>query len=189
MLLITVDGSDADQIEREYEAIGEMCLECGAQEVYVADNATTSERCWKVRRNIAEAFKVISPHQSLEDIVVPIATIPRMVAGLEKLSEKHGCAIPCYGHAGDGNLHATPVMNPEWTLEKWGEVLPAVLEDMYELTHSLGGMISGEHGIGHKRKKYMPLVVSEAYLEMMKGVKRALDPNNVLNPGKIFDLA
>ncbi len=188
MLLITVDGMDSLQVEREYEEIGEVCLAAGAIEVYVADNYTTSERIWKVRRNIAEAFKVFSPHQSLEDIVVPTAQIAKMVSGLIDLSKKWGCPIPCYGHAGDGNLHATPVMNPEWTLEEWHGKVPQILTDMYNLTKDLGGTISGEHGIGHKRKKYMPLVVGEAYLGMARSIKRALDPNNVLNPGKIFDV-
>jgi glycolate oxidase len=188
MLLITVDGMDSMQVEREYEEVGEVCLAAGAIEVYVADNYTTSERIWKVRRNIAEAFKVFSPHQSLEDIVVPTAQIAKMVSGLIDLSKKWGCPIPCYGHAGDGNLHATPVMNPEWTLEEWHGKVPQILTDMYRLTKDLGGTISGEHGIGHKRKKYMPLVVGEAYLGMARSIKRALDPNNVLNPGKIFDV-
>ncbi|MCK4625119.1 MAG: FAD-binding oxidoreductase, partial [Phycisphaerae bacterium] len=172
----------------EYEAIGEMCLEAGAIEVYVADNFTTSERIWKVRRNIAEAFKVVSPHQSLEDIVVPIATIAKMVSGLVELSQKYDCPIPCYGHAGDGNLHATPVMNPKWSVEKWDGTLPDILTDMYRLTADLGGTISGEHGIGHKRKEYLPLVMSEPAIELMRSIRRELDPNNILNPGKIFDV-
>jgi len=188
MLLITVDGPDAGQVEREYEAIGELCLEAGAIEVYVADNFTTSERIWKVRRNIAEAFKVTSPHQSLEDIVVPIANIAKVVDGLQEIKARYDVEIPCYGHAGDGNLHATPVMNPAWSLEKWHETLPRILTDLYKLTRDLGGTISGEHGIGHKRKEYMPLVADEACIDMMKAIKKALDPNNVLNPGKIFDL-
>ena len=188
MLLITVDGADAEQVTAEYEAIGELCLAEGAIEVYVADNHTTSERIWRVRRNIAEAFKVVSPHQSLEDVVVPIAEIPRMVAGLEVISSRYDVPIPCYGHAGDGNLHATAVMNPSWSLDKWHKLLPEILTDIYKLTSSLGGMISGEHGIGHKRKEYMGLVVSDGYLEMAKAVKRSLDPNNILNPGKIFDV-
>jgi glycolate oxidase len=187
MLLITVDGMDFLQVERAYEEVGEVCLAAGAVEVYVADNHTTSERIWKVRRNIAEAFKVFSPHQSLEDIVVPTAQIAKMVTGLMELSQKWNCPIPCYGHAGDGNLHATPVMNPNWTLEEWHDKVPQILTDLYKLTKDLGGTISGEHGIGHKRKKYMPLVVTEAYLKMVKAVKRALDPNTILNPGKIFD--
>ena len=187
MLLITVDGPDAAQVESDYETIGEMCLSAGAIEVYVADNFTTSERIWKVRRNIAEAFKIVSPHQSLEDVVVPIAAIPRMVAGLAELSRKYDVQIPCYGHAGDGNLHATPVMNPAWTLEQWHETLGDILTDLYKLTADLGGLISGEHGIGSKRKRYMPLCVSPEALDMMRSVKAALDPNNVLNPGKVFE--
>ena len=187
MLLITVDGSSREQVQSEYESIGELCLECGAMEVYVADNHTTSERIWRVRRNIAEAFKVESPHQSLEDIVVPIAAIPNMVAFVQELSKKYDCAIPCYGHAGDGNLHATPVMNAKWTQQQWLDTLPKILTDLYKFTAELGGTISGEHGIGHKRKAYMPLVCSSEFIELMRAIKHAFDPNNVLNPGKIFD--
>ena len=188
MLLITVDGAAAGQVEREYEAIGEMCQAAGAIEVYVADNATTSARVWKVRANIAEAYATISPQQANEDLVVPIAAIPQLVAGMEKLSAEYGMDIPAYGHAGDGNIHTRIVKNPDWPLEKWQETLPKVLQDLYDLTAGLGGRISGEHGIGHKRKKYMRTFVSEQYLDMCRAIKLAMDPNNILNPGKIFDL-
>jgi glycolate oxidase len=188
MLLISVDGGDAEQVQRESESIGEMCLSAGAIEVYVADNHTTSERIWSVRRNIAEAFKVFSPKQSLEDIVVPIAQIADMVDRLGELSGKWDCPIPCYGHAGDGNLHATPVMNPAWTQEEWEHKLQAILAEMYQIAKSLGGTISGEHGIGSKRKKFMPAVMGQEQMNMMRAIKRALDPACVLNPGKIFDL-
>jgi len=188
LLLISLDGSSAEQVQREYEAIGEFCLNAGAIDVLVADAPSKSERFWKVRRNVAEAFKAISPHQSLEDIVVPISQIPEMVAGLEELSKQYDIQIPCYGHAGDGNLHATPVMNPQWTLEQWHDTLERLLVDIYKLASSLGGTISGEHGIGHKRKRHLPLVCSAAHLEMMRSIKLALDPNNVLNPGKIVDV-
>ena len=186
MLLITVDGGDPAQVEREYEVIGEQCLASGAIEVYVADNPTTSERVWNVRRNIAEAFKVISPHQSLEDIVVPVAAIPAMVAEIEAISERYGLPIPCYGHAGDGNLHATPVKHPDWSFERWHETLPRLLTDLYRACARLGGRISGEHGIGHKRSKYLGLTLEAEAIEMMRAVKQALDPNGIMNPGKIF---
>jgi glycolate oxidase len=187
MLLITVDGSDEPQVIREYETIGEQCLEAGAMEVYVADNATTSERVWKVRRNIAEAFAVISVHQGNEDLVVPMAAIPKLVAGMERLAEKYDVRIPAYGHAGDGNLHTRIVKHPDWSLEQWNETFPEILRELYLLTAKLGGRISGEHGIGHKRKKYMGMFVSEEYLDVLRSLKRAMDPNGVLNPGKIFD--
>ncbi|MBW8034842.1 MAG: FAD-binding oxidoreductase, partial [Planctomycetes bacterium] len=188
MLIITVDGADKEQVEREYEAIGELCLKYNAIEVYVADNATTSERIWKIRRNIPEAYNLISKRQSNEDLVVPPASIPAMVGKFAELSQKYNVLIPCFGHAGDGNLHARIIPDEAWSDEKWEGMLPEILSELYKLTAQLGGKISGEHGIGHKRKKYMSHVVSEAYLDMLRTIKKGLDPNNILNPGKIFDI-
>ncbi|MTI58772.1 MAG: FAD-binding oxidoreductase [Firmicutes bacterium] len=188
MLLIEVDGNNLEQVDTDAETIGELCLENGAIEVYVADNYTTQERVWSVRRNIAEAFKVFSPHQSLEDIVVPIASIPDLIPRLEKISDKHDIKIPCYGHAGDGNLHATLVKNPTHSMTEWYEIEKKALREMYIATKELGGTISGEHGIGSKRKPYMELVMNPIELELMRKIKRAFDPKNILNPGKIFNL-
>lgn len=187
MLLIEVDGTDEQVVEKEYDTIGNLCMENGAQEVYVADNYTTQERLWSVRRNIAEAFKVYSPHQSLEDIVVPTAQIPDLMPEIARISEKFDIQIPCYGHAGDGNLHATLIKNPEHSMEEWHRIVPLALEGLYIATKNLGGTISGEHGIGHKRKKYMHIVATSAELDVIKKIKLALDPNNILNPGKIVD--
>jgi glycolate oxidase len=186
--LIELDGNSKEEIEKHYESIGKVCMDKGAIEVYIADNATTSERIWKIRRNVAEAWKLVSPHQSLEDVVVPVSEIPEFVRGLEKLSQKYDVPIPCYGHAGDGNLHCTPVMNPKFTLQQWHKVLPELLKEMYILTAELGGTISGEHGIGSKRKDYMKLVMEEEQIEVMRKIKKALDPNLILNPGKLFNM-
>lgn len=188
MLLIEVDGTNAEQVEKDTEAIGDLCMEQGAIEVYVADNYTTQERIWSVRRNIAEAFKVVSPVQSLEDIVVPIAAIPDIIPELDRISEKYDIKIPCYGHAGDGNLHATLVKNPNHTMEHWHEIEPKALRELYEVTKNLGGKISGEHGIGLKRKGYLKEVINPDELKLMKAIKQAWDPNYIMNPGKIFDL-
>ncbi len=188
MLLIEVDGNKAEQVEIDAEAIGELCLNKGAIEVYVADNYTTQERVWSVRRNIAEAFKVISPYQSLEDVVVPIAAIPDLMPELERISKEYNIQIPCYGHAGDGNLHATLVKNPESSMEEWYEVEDKALKEIYQVTKKLGGTISGEHGIGIKRKPYIEIVTSTTELELMRKIKKAFDPNNIMNPGKIFDI-
>jgi len=188
MLLVEVDGNNAEQVEEDAEDIGELCLENEAIEVYVADNYTTRERVWNVRRNIAEAFKVYSPHQSLEDIVVPIASPPDIMPEFERISKKYDIKMPCYGHAGDGNLHVTLVKNPEHSMEYWYEVEAKALREVYEATKKLGGTISGEHGIGIKRKPYIDIVFSPEELDLMKKIKMAFDPNNIMNPGKIFDL-
>ncbi|MBA7695174.1 putative FAD-linked oxidoreductase [subsurface metagenome] len=188
MLLIEVDGNREDLVNDDSETIGELCLKNGAIEVYVADNCTTQERIWSVRRNIAEAFMVLSPHQSLEDIVVPISVIPDLMPELDRISKKYNIKIPCYGHAGDGNLHATLVKNPEITMEEWYDIEVKALEELYQATKKLGGTLSGEHGIGSKRKDFMGIVSSPVEMDLMCRIKKAFDPNNIMNPGKIFDL-
>ncbi|HHW58484.1 MAG TPA: FAD-binding protein [Clostridia bacterium] len=186
MLLIELDGNNKTELEEQYEIIGNLCMENGAIEVYIADNATTSERIWRIRRNIAEAWKQFSPHQSLEDVVVPISEIPTFIKKVREISEKYDIPIPCYGHAGDGNIHATPIKKPELSMEEWHKRLKELLIDLYMIVKELGGTISGEHGIGHKRKDYLPLVLEPQHIEMMRVIKKALDPNLILNPGKII---
>ncbi len=186
MLLIEVDGNSPEQVEAEYEAVAELCLEAGALDVYVGNTADTERKMWRPRQNLAEAFKAISPVQSLEDIVVPLAQIPALMPELERLSQEYGVLIPCYGHAGDGNLHATPVKRPETSLDEWHRRLPDLLADLYAVVARLGGTISGEHGVGSKRAAYLPLVMDPLLIDLQRRIKAVFDPHNVLNPGKIF---
>jgi glycolate oxidase len=186
MLLIEVEGEGLDEVYANYAAIGGACEAAGATKVFVADNRTTMERIWNVRRNIAEALKVKSPSQSLEDIVVPTAAIPAFMEGLLSLAAEAGVEIPCYGHAGDGNLHATVVKPAGWTEEAWHQNLGGILERLYRLAADLGGRISGEHGIGSKRKNYLGINIDPATMALMKGIKKVFDPAGILNPGKIF---
>ncbi len=187
MLLIEIDGSDENQVERELIAVGDLCLQQGAMEVYIAEDASNRERIWSVRRNIAEAIKVYSPVQSLEDVVVPIGSIPRVLPELKRLSEKYDVTIPCYGHAGDGNLHATIVKNPQSSLETWHDLEPKILTELYAfIVGKLGGKISGEHGIGLKRRAYLKSLTPPSEYRLFEAVKKALDPAAIMNPGKIL---
>ena len=186
MLLLSLDGATESEVAADYEAVGRLCQQCGAYEVYVADNPTTTERLWRIRRAIGEAYNVYSQRQSGEDLVVPPAAIPALVAALGRLGETYGVIVPCFGHAGDGNVHARLICPPEWSDDRWRDTLPRLLADTYQATAALGGRISGEHGIGCKRKTYMRTVVSEEYLHLLRAVKQAFDPNLILNPGKIF---
>jgi glycolate oxidase len=187
MLLVEVDGNNQKGVEAEAETIGELCLDHDALEVYVADNVTTQERVWAVRRNIAEAFMAYSPDQSIEDIVVPISVIAKMVEEIQEIARKHDLLIPCYGHAGDGNLHVTLVKNPHHSQERWLEIKHHVQLELYHLVKEKGGTLSGEHGIGLKRKAYLSLFCSESEIRVMQMIKQALDPKNIMNPGKIFE--
>jgi glycolate oxidase len=184
MLLIEVDGSSAAEVEREYNAIVDLCLAHGALDAFLADTPAKQRQMWKPRQSIAEAFKVHSPVQSIEDVVVPTAAIPRLMPELARLSQKYGLLIPCYGHAADGNLHATPVKPADMSLDEWHSRLPCLLEDLYRAVAVLGGTISGEHGIGHKRSRYLPLVMDPALIALQRRIKAAFDPNGILNPGK-----
>jgi len=187
MLLIEMDGRDRALVEQEAEAVGDLCTEEGAIEVYVADNRTTQERLWAIRRNIAEALKVYSPVQSLEDIVVPPASIPQVLPELDRIAQQFGITIPCYGHAGDGNLHATLVKDPKMSMQEWHRIEPEALMALYEATAKLGGKISGEHGIGLKRKAFMKTFMSPVEQALITAIKKAWDPNLIMNPGKMLE--
>lgn len=186
VLLVSVDGNDPETLADQCEALGVYLEKEGACGIYVADTKAESERIWKIRRSIPEAFSQLYPRQSGEDIVVPCASIPAVVAKCGELARKYGVAIPCYGHAGDGNVHSRICAPAGWSDEKWSETLPKLLRDLYAEVARLGGRISGEHGIGCKRKPYMETVVSREYLDTLRAIKNALDPNGIMNPGKIF---
>jgi glycolate oxidase len=117
---------------------------------------------------------------------VPLAQLPELMPELERLSEAYGVLIPCYGHAGDGNLHATPVKPPEMSVAEWQARLPALLEELYHAVARLGGTLSGEHGVGSKRAQYLSLVMDPTVIALQRRIKAAFDPLNILNPGKIF---
>ncbi len=186
MLLIEVDGYSEGEVEAQTEAVVEACLAAGAQDVYVGNTPATARRMWLPRQRVAEAFKAISPVQSLEDIVVPPAAIPALMEELARLSEKYGVLIPCYGHAGDGNLHATPVKPPEMPMEVWKERLPSLLTELYQAVVRLGGTLSGEHGVGSKRAAFLPLVLEPEVIALQRRLKAVFDPLGILNPGKIW---
>jgi glycolate oxidase len=186
LLLIELDGTDRAQVDAEADRVVDLCLASGALDVYVGNTPSTETRMWRPRQVVAEAFKVAAPVQILEDIVVPPARIPALMAELERLAEEFGVPIPCYGHAGDGNLHATPVKPAGMSIEQWHEAAPRLLAALYEAVARLGGTISGEHGIGSKRAAYLPLALDPAVIALQRRIKRAFDPLGVLNPGKIF---
>jgi len=186
-IIIEIEGSSESQVEEDYETIGKLCLENGGIEVYVADNLSTQERIWKARKCVAEALRVVSPVYCMEDITVPTSEIPEMLKEITAISEKYGVKIPCFGHAGDGNIHAT-LLKEDMDDATWEDVKEKVLEEMYAATYKLGGNLSGEHGIGAKRLHFMEKFMDPVAVDVMRSIKRALDPNLILNPGKIFSL-
>lgn len=187
ILLIEMDGNNREQVLEECLEIGELCQERGgALNSFIAEGPGEQEKIWRVRKNTGEAYTALGTILSAEDLVLPPSKIADMIPEVEALSQKYGVLMPSFGHVGDGNLHVTIIEDPDKNNENSRDHLPELLTELYLLTKKMGGTISGEHGIGHKRRKYMPLVVEKTELWAMRQVKQALDPNNILNPGKIF---
>lgn len=185
-LIIEVDGNNMDVLMSEMEQIAAVAAEYEGGEVFFADDAQQKAELWKLRRRTAEAIK-IAGYTIEEDTVVPRAALPALVKGVKELGRQHGFHAVCYGHAGDGNLHIR--IKKEGTVNSYGDPeMTESLRALFRLVKSLGGTISGEHGVGLVQKPYMDIAFDETQLHLMKGIKRLFDPNNILNAGKIFDL-
>ena len=184
-LIIEVDGNHMETLVSEMEAIAALLEDYDCGEVFFADDARQKEELWKLRRRVAEAVK-IDGFTIEEDTVVPRAALPVLIRGVKELGEKFNFKAVCYGHAGDGNLHIR-IKKPGsiYSLNN-PEVVPA-LKALFQLVKSLGGTISGEHGIGLVQKEYMGIIFDEKNMQLMRGIKKIFDPNNILNSGKIFD--
>jgi glycolate oxidase len=184
-LLIKIDGGDRSEIERSMERIWEVCSSVGAADMVVAESAAQRDRLWEGRRCIREAVTSISPAKEGEDVVVPRSEIPRLVAGAKKILDDLGLKSIFFGHAGDGNVHVE-ILKGELTDGEWEERLPVAREGLYRLADELGGLLTGEHGIGLIRREYLNISLGDAEIEIMKRIKDAVDPLRILNPGKIF---
>ncbi|MBK6380980.1 MAG: FAD-binding protein [Chitinophagaceae bacterium] len=186
-LIIEVDGNHMDTLMSEMEAIAELLVQYDCGDAFFADDAQQKAELWKLRRRVAEAVK-IDGYTIEEDTVVPRAELPALIRGVKALGKEYDFDVVCYGHAGDGNLHIR-IRKPGsiYSLNN-PDVIPA-LQALFTLVKSLGGTISGEHGIGLIQKPYMDIVFDKAGLQLMSGIKKVFDPNNILNSGKIFDIA
>lgn len=184
-LIIEVDGNNLDVLMNEMEAISEVLSNYEVGELYFADDAQQKNELWKIRRKANEAA-VSAGFTIEEDTVVPRAELPKLIKGVKALGATHGFKVVCYGHAGDGNLHIR-INHPTIKKSFESEEMKSILKELFKLVHSLGGTISGEHGIGLIQKAYMPVIFDTISMELMRGIKKTFDPNGILNPGKIFD--
>jgi len=184
-LLIQLDGNHQEAIDADYNRVADICLENGALDVLVALKPRERDRLWEARRAIVDALKAESPINHMEDVVVPRSEIPALLKGIKEIAERYSVRIVNFGHAGDGNVHVN-VLKDDLSDERWEEILPSLIEEIYRLTLSLGGTITGEHGIGATRRRYLPLALDQAQIEIMEKIREVFDPNRILNPAKIF---
>ncbi len=184
-LMIIMEGESEDEIHEYFSNVEEICKQHGAIEALVPGSERAKRRLLDAREKFYHAMKRYAPME-IVDVVVPRSKIAGFVRKAKEISEEHGIPIIVYGHAGDGNVHLHPVC-VNISREEWDKRLPQILSDIYHAGVSFGGAISGEHGIGLDKKAYLPIQMDETLLNIMKNIKKAFDPNNILNPGKIFD--
>jgi glycolate oxidase len=182
ILLIELDGYPAT-IKKEAERIVNICNALGGEAI-VAQDDIARERLWEARRAVSPALYHIKPTKINEDIVVPRDKIPSILMELRKLSDDTGISIISFGHAGDGNIH-TNIMVDKDNKEEYAKGM-GIVKRIFEITISLGGSISGEHGIGITKAPYIGMEIKDKEMELMKGIKGLFDPKGMMNPGKIF---
>jgi glycolate oxidase len=186
LLLLEVDGSSTEQVQADVEALADLCMESGALDVYVGDTPAKINQMWRPRQLIAEAVVVLNRTHNSEDLALPPARIAEMLPVIARLSEKYGVLMPSFGHIGDGNLHIETTRPPEMSLETFDALMPDLQDELYRAVVALGGTISGEHGIGMKRTRYLPLALSPTVIDLQRRIKQVFDPLGILNPGKVF---
>lgn len=184
LLLVEVDGNNLDVLMNDCEVISTVMQNHGCDEILFADSAEQKNALWKIRRKVGESVKSNSVYKE-EDTVVPRAELPKLLRGVKDIGKKYGFKSVCYGHAGDGNLHVN-IIKGDLSNEIWKNDLPKGIKEIFELCKSLGGTISGEHGVGLVQKPYLPIVFPQYQLDLMRNIKKVFDPNYILNPEKIF---
>lgn len=184
LLLLELDGDDAEELLGRAAGIAEVAAELGGGEPLVATDAAEQRRLWQIRRKVGEAVKHLSSYKEA-DTVVPRAALAEMVRAARSTAERHGLRAICYGHAGDGNLHVN-LLRGGLASDEWIARRDGAEADLFQAVAALGGKITGEHGVGLTQRRYLPLSVDPAGLEIMRRIKTAFDPLGILNPGKIF---
>jgi glycolate oxidase len=183
-LLLTFDGNSAEEIERNYEKVAELCLGEGALDVLIADTDERKQAIWSARGAFLEAVKASTTEIDECDVCVPRNSVADFIRYTHELQEEFNVRIRSFGHAGDGNLHVY-VLRDEMNEEQWKKKLGEVFECMYKRARELNGVVSGEHGIGYAKRPYLFEQYNEEYIALMKNIKLAFDSKNILNPGKV----
>lgn len=183
-LLLSFDGNTIEEVEKNYDLVAKLCLDNGALDVFISDTDERKQSIWSARGAFLEAVKASTTEIDECDVCVPRDKVADFINYTHDLQEIFDVRIRSFGHAGDGNLHVY-VLRDELNEEAWKLKLEAVFEKMYERARELEGVVSGEHGIGFAKKPYMFEQYDESYMSLLKNIKLAFDPKNILNPGKV----
>ena len=183
-ILLTFDGNTEQQVENDMSTVAELCLSIGAIDAYIVDTDERKKSVWSARGAFLEAIKASTTEMDECDVVVPVKKIDEFIKFTHELAREQNVRIPSFGHAGDGNLHIY-ICRDELGQEDWEKTLNSCFDSMYKRAEEMGGLVSGEHGIGYAKKEYMKKQYGETPILLMQGIKRVFDDKNILNPGKI----
>ena len=183
-LIIETDGTDEQAVLREIEASAKICQETGARSVKIAQNEAERSNLWKARRSMSPSLARKAPNKLGEDITVPRSAIPEVIQRLRSISAKYGLPVVIFGHAGDGNLHPNILFDKRQP-DQWKKAEQMVGE-IFDASLALGGTLSGEHGVGVLKLPYLERALGAVSIDVQRHIKQALDPQNILNPGKMF---
>ena len=184
-ILLTFEGHNKNELRFNYQSAAEICIrELNAIDAFIVDTDDRKETVWKARGAFLEAIKSSTSEMDECDVVVPRSEVSNFIKFTYELQEKYNIRIPSFGHAGDGNLHIY-ICRDNYSKEQFEVILEKVFNELYERANQVGGLVSGEHGIGYAKKGYMKDQLGETQIELMNGIKKVFDPNNILNPGKI----
>ena len=183
-LFLEVDGNSPESLDHDIAGIARVLERHAPLDILLAEDRQKMADVWALRRGIGEAVKSIAPYKE-EDTVVPRSRLPELVRGVKEICRRYRITSICYGHAGDGNVHVN-ILNEHLEEAQWEETSDKAVREIFALTVSLGGAISGEHGIGFSQKSYLPISIGPRELGLMREIKKVFDPLGILNPGKIF---
>ena len=183
-ILLTFDGNSQAQVEQDMSTVAELCLSIGALDAYIVDTEERKKSVWSARGAFLEAIKASTTEMDECDVVVPGNKVDTFIKYTHELAAEFNVRIPSFGHAGDGNLHVY-ICRDELSDEDWAKTLAAIFDRMYEKSVELGGLVSGEHGIGYAKKDFLKRQYGQTPIALMQGIKQVFDPRNILNPGKV----
>ena len=183
-ILLTFDGNSDAEVEADMSTVAELCLSIGALDAYIVDTDERKKSVWSARGAFLEAIKASTTEMDECDVVVPVNKVDEFIKFTHTLADKLGVRIPSFGHAGDGNLHVY-ICRDALGEDAWKRVLDQSFDQMYQKAEELGGLVSGEHGIGYAKKEYLKAQYGQTPIALMQGIKRVFDEKNILNPGKI----
>jgi glycolate oxidase len=184
-LLIEVDGNDLTVLQNDCETIAHLLQNYNVGEILYADSAAQKRDLWQLRRNVSNAVKQLATIKIGEDTVVPRSKLPDLLRGAKIIAEKYALDTVCWGHLGDGNLHINIISDKPVT-DAFYAAAQSAKQEIFELTKSLGGMLSAEHGVGLTQKPFIGIFYNSVHLDLLRGIKKAFDPNGIMNPNKIF---